>query len=468
MVSAARVSVDTQTKVDFGLELGQLTEAVTVTAAEGQLLKTDRADVATTFDARAGHRAADPGPQLHQAHPAHPGHPAAELEPRGQREPAGIDADGGERADLQRHRLPARRHGQPRPHPRHHRHQPEPGGDRRDQDHLPELRRRVRPGHRGRRLGADQVRAPTSSTAASSSSCSATGSRPATRSRSRTGRTRSPDACCPRPSATSSAARSAAPSCRTSSSSSPTTRAPARTIGGSKLLTVPTARRAHRRPERVRREHLRSRGRRARVAAAVRRQRHPGQPAVAAGAAHPASSSRCPTRPGDNGTRDNFIAQGSEKFNADSGDIRLDGRLSDRLNTFVRYSMARLRHQRPARPSGRAAARSSSRLGGMSEVRNHSVALGADFTLNSTTVLDVRFGFFKYGVNVLPNDFGTTPAADAGIPGLNLGDDFTSGLPVHRAQRRHGADAVRLRPGRRPLQLPARRSRRSRPRSSPT
>ena len=68
-------------------------------------------------------------------------------------------------------------------------------------------------------------------------------------------------------------------------------------------------------------------------------------------------------------------------------------------------------------------------LGGNSVVRNHSVAPRRDFTLNSTTVLDVRFGFFKYGVDVLPNDFGTTPAADAGIPGLNLGDDFTSGLP---------------------------------------
>ena len=31
---------------------------------------------------------------------------------------------------------------------------------------------------------------------------------------------------------------------------------------------------------------------------------------------------------------------------------------------------------------------------------------------------------------MLPNDFGTTPAADAGIPGLNIaGDPFTSGLP---------------------------------------
>ena len=61
-------------------------------------------------------------------------------------------------------------------------------------------------------------------------------------------------------------------------------------------------------------------------------------------------------------------------------------------------------------------------------MRNHSLAAGVDYTLNSTTMLDVRFGFFKYGVDVLPNDFGTTPAKDAGIPGLNL-DDFTSGLP---------------------------------------
>jgi hypothetical protein len=47
-------------------------------------------------------------------------------------------------------------------------------------------------------------------------------------------------------------------------------------------------------------------------------------------------------------------------------------------------------------------------------------------------------------VNVLPNDFGTTPAADAGIPGINLGDDFTSGLSLFElnggaAQMRFGS-----------------------------
>src|SRR5688572_8206723 len=137
-----------------------------------------------------------------------------------------------------------------------------------------------------------------------------------------------------------------------------------------------------------------------------------------------------PNAPGtNNGTRDNYIAQGSEQFNKDAGDIRLDGRLSDRVNTFIRYSIARYDITGvPAFGAGGGSELVS--LGGVSEVRNHSLALGADFALNSTTVLDLRFGFFKYGVNVLPNDFGTTPAQDAGIPGLNLGDDFTSGLPA--------------------------------------
>src|SRR5207247_4240195 len=43
-----------------------------------------------------------------------------------------------------------------------------------------------------------------------------------------------------------------------------------------------------------------------------------------------------PNAPGSvNGTRDNFIAQGSELFNNDSFDVRLDGRLSSSINTFM-------------------------------------------------------------------------------------------------------------------------------------
>jgi hypothetical protein len=132
-----------------------------------------------------------------------------------------------------------------------------------------------------------------------------------------------------------------------------------------------------------------------------------------------------PNRPG---VRDNYVAQGSEQFNNDSGDIRLDGRLSPSLNTFIRYSHARFDLNGPT-AFGTGGGSELVSLGGNSKVRNHSVAAGMDYTLNSKTILDVRFGFFKYGVDVLPFDFGTRTAADAGIPGLNL-DDFSSGLPA--------------------------------------
>ncbi|HJS59809.1 MAG TPA: TonB-dependent receptor [Vicinamibacteria bacterium] len=150
-----------------------------------------------------------------------------------------------------------------------------------------------------------------------------------------------------------------------------------------------------------------------------------------------------PNAPGSaNGTRDNYVASGSEKFNNDSFNVRLDGRLSESLNIFGRYSYAKYDIDGP-QAFGAGGGQELVSLGGKSKVRNHSVALGTDITLNATTILDVRLGFFKYGVDVLPNDFGTTPAADAGIPGVNL-DDFSSGLPFFElnggtAQMRFGS-----------------------------
>jgi hypothetical protein len=68
-------------------------------------------------------------------------------------------------------------------------------------------------------------------------------------------------------------------------------------------------------------------------------------------------------------------------------------------------------------------------LGGTSDVRNQSLAYGFDYTVSPTMVADFRFGWFRYRVNVLPFDFGSSTATDAGVPGLNIsGDDFTSGL----------------------------------------
>jgi hypothetical protein len=135
-----------------------------------------------------------------------------------------------------------------------------------------------------------------------------------------------------------------------------------------------------------------------------------------------------PNAPGtENGTRNNFIAQGSEKFNADQFNTRLDGRLNEKLNVFGRYSFAKYSLDGPV-SFGEGGGAQLVSLGGNSKVKNHSLATGFDYTINSTTIVDFRFGFYQYKVDVLPFDFGTTPATDAGIPGLNL-DSFSSGLP---------------------------------------
>ncbi len=109
--------------------------------------------------------------------------------------------------------------------------------------------------------------------------------------------------------------------------------------------------------------------------------------------------------------------------------MRIDGRLSDSINTFGRYSVGDFFRNGPT-SFGQGGGQELVSLGGASDVRNHSLAYGMDYTISSSMLADFRFGFFKYKVNVLPFDFGTTPAADAGIPGLNLDSAFSSGLPA--------------------------------------
>ena len=130
-----------------------------------------------------------------------------------------------------------------------------------------------------------------------------------------------------------------------------------------------------------------------------------------------------------NGTRDNFIAQGSELFNSDAFNVRVDSRINNRLNVFGRYSYAKFAKDGPS-AFGAGGGPGVVDLGGNTRVKNQSLALGLDYTLSPSSVLDFRFGYFKYNVNVFPNDYGSNPALDAGIPGMNFPDDpFTSGLP---------------------------------------
>src|SRR5262249_42031607 len=55
-----------------------------------------------------------------------------------------------------------------------------------------------------------------------------------------------------------------------------------------------------------------------------------------------------PNAPGDqNGTHNNFVAAGSEIFNNDTWDTRIDSRLTSKLNMFGRFSFADYRRDGP-------------------------------------------------------------------------------------------------------------------------
>jgi hypothetical protein len=127
-----------------------------------------------------------------------------------------------------------------------------------------------------------------------------------------------------------------------------------------------------------------------------------------------------------NGTTDNFVAAGIEGFDKDSFDTRIDFRATEKLSMFGRYSYANFTRNGPT-AFGAGGGPELVSLGGSSKVRNQSVAYGFDYSWSSTLITDFRFGFFRYKVNVLPFDFGQDTANDVGVSGLNL-DDFSSGL----------------------------------------
>src|ERR1700694_3385576 len=66
---------------------------------------------------------------------------------------------------------------------------------------------------------------------------------------------------------------------------------------------------------------------------------------------------------------------------------------------------------------------------GQAALRDQSLSYGVDYVIRPDWLADFRFGFFRYRVFVNPNGLGTSPAKDAGIPGLNLDNYYTSGMP---------------------------------------
>ena len=131
-----------------------------------------------------------------------------------------------------------------------------------------------------------------------------------------------------------------------------------------------------------------------------------------------------------NGVFNNYVSDNVQRFDTDQYDGRVDYNWSDKTHIFGRYTLADYNNYSPAAYGDTGGGPSAFSFSGDSIDRNQSLALGMDHTFGPTLVTDARFGFYRYRIRVQPNDSGTTPATDAGLPGLNTGSASTTGLPA--------------------------------------
>jgi outer membrane receptor protein involved in Fe transport len=141
-----------------------------------------------------------------------------------------------------------------------------------------------------------------------------------------------------------------------------------------------------------------------------------------------------PTGGTEVGTSPNFFSSGSLTFDTNNFDVKVDQYQTDKLHLFGRYTFQQYLMTGPGAfgeelggPNPTAAS-GSIRYAGDSGSRDQSLAAGFDYTVSPTLLTDFRFAFFKYRVIDNPNGLNTTPATDAGIPGLNI-SAITGAMP---------------------------------------
>ena len=125
----------------------------------------------------------------------------------------------------------------------------------------------------------------------------------------------------------------------------------------------------------------------------------------------------------------NYAINGAVGITGNQWNTRWDYYLNSKNSIFGRYSYAAFVEQAPGAFGLEAGGPAFGNYAGNSEALNQSLSLGWTFTASPTLINEVRFGWMRYHVFDVPNGYGTQPAADAGIPGLNLDKTYTSGMP---------------------------------------
>ncbi len=128
--------------------------------------------------------------------------------------------------------------------------------------------------------------------------------------------------------------------------------------------------------------------------------------------------------------QNNYTVSGATAITGNQFDTRMDYYINPSNAIFGRYSYAGFTEQAPGAFGLEAGGPRFVNYAGNSVALNQSLALGWTDTINPTMVNEFRFGWMRYHVFDVPNGYGTQPALQAGIPGLNLDKTYTSGMPA--------------------------------------
>lgn len=138
-----------------------------------------------------------------------------------------------------------------------------------------------------------------------------------------------------------------------------------------------------------------------------------------------------PNTPGAlNQTLNNYVANGNGALNSDQWDVRGDYQATQNIHAFGRFS--RFSDTLSGNPVLGVLGGKGLGLNGYSGTslgRNSSAAAGVDVALNPKLVFDVRLGYFRYNITTQKYDAGTPFATQLGIPGLNTAQPITTGAP---------------------------------------
>jgi outer membrane receptor protein involved in Fe transport len=154
-----------------------------------------------------------------------------------------------------------------------------------------------------------------------------------------------------------------------------------------------------------------------------------GGPVLPAGSISPVASSLLALIPLPNIGTNTFLGTGSVKFNSDQYDTRWDWNASPNNRLFFRYDLFRDTINSPAIFGVAGGPSFSSLYGpGNSTGQNHNGAVNFNHVFGPSLLMNLRYSYFRYQVDVLPVDYGTNTATSVGIPGINLGTANTTGL----------------------------------------